>query len=408
MFLCVLCGEKMIRILDITLKDLLQLCRDFKTFMFLLLMPIAFTFIFGYAFGGFSGGNSDSRLPVGYLSQDHHWVTKSLRDVLSKSKMIRLDENLLRSETDLEKMVADGNLAAAIIVPDGYGKAVLKGKNAHLIVFTDTSTSAWTTVEAELLSLTSRLVDSVRTATIIDDLHVEGVPFDYAFKKTLSAWDEPPITIEETKSAALQKDKKGNSSLNHTAPGMMLQFAIAGLLTAAQVIVAERKSRTLQRILTTNTRRVHIVIGHFLAILSLILGQFIILILFAQLALHVDYLRIPAGTMLVALSAALCISALGLLIGIFAQSEEQAVIFSLVPMFVFSGIGGAWVPLEVTGATFRAIGHLSPIAWGLDGFENIIARGLGFQSVLLPSLALIGYAVIFFALAVWRFRKIDA
>ncbi len=56
------------RILDITFKDLMQLARDVKTFMFLLIMPILFTFLFGYAFGGFSGGNSEltptSRLPV--------------------------------------------------------------------------------------------------------------------------------------------------------------------------------------------------------------------------------------------------------------------------------------------------------------------------------------------------------
>ena len=39
----------MIRIFDITLKDLLQLTRDFKTFMFLLVMPVAFTLLFGYA-----------------------------------------------------------------------------------------------------------------------------------------------------------------------------------------------------------------------------------------------------------------------------------------------------------------------------------------------------------------------
>ena len=45
----------MIRIFDIALKDLLQLSRDFKTFMFLLIMPILFTFLFGYAFGGFGG-----------------------------------------------------------------------------------------------------------------------------------------------------------------------------------------------------------------------------------------------------------------------------------------------------------------------------------------------------------------
>jgi ABC-2 type transport system permease protein len=397
----------MTRILDIAFKDLLQLSRDFKTFMFLLIMPILFTFLFGFAFGGFSGGESDSRLPVGYISQDRHRVTDSLHDLLDKSEVIKLDENIFHSAADLEKMVADGDLAAAIIVPDGYGRLVLKGKIARITVIADTNTSAWTTVESELLSLTSRLDSAVRTATVIEESGAQGIPFDYAFRKSLSAWDEPPISIQETKSAALQESSNGNSSLAHTAPGMMLQFAIAGLLTAAQVIVAERKTRTLQRILTTATNRVHIVIGHYLAILLLILVQFLILIAFGQLALKVGYLRVPAATLLVALSAALCISALGLLIGILAKNEEQATTFSLIPMFVFSGLGGAWVPLEVTGPAFQAIGHLSPVAWGMDGFENIIARGLGLESVLLPSLALVGYAALFFVLAVLRFRKIN-
>ena len=118
---------------------------------------------------------------------------------------------------------------------------------------------AWTTVEAELLTLTSRLDSAIRTATIIEQTNIEGVPFDYAFEQSLSAWNDPPIAIEETTSLAIQKTGNGGSALAHTAPGMMLQFAIAGLLTCAQVIVAERKSRTLQRLLTTATSRVHIV-----------------------------------------------------------------------------------------------------------------------------------------------------
>ena len=397
----------MLRILDITLKDLMQLARDVKTFMFLLIMPILFTFLFGYAFGGFSKGESDSRLPVGYIALDNHWATDSLHDLLSESDVIRLDENVFRSVADLEKMVADGDLAAAIIVPDGYGRDVLKGKTARLTVIADTSASAWSTIEAELLTLAGRLDGAVRTATLIEQTNIEGVPFEYAFKQTLSAWDEPPIAIEETTSPAL-KTSGNNSALAHTAPGMMLQFAIAGLLTAAQVIVAERKSRTLQRLLTTATNRVHIVLGHYLAILALIFTQFLILMTFAQLALKVDYLRLPVASLLVALSAALCISALGLLIGIVAKSEEQAIIFSLIPMFVFAGLGGAWVPLEVAGPTFQTIGHLSPVAWGMDGFENIVARGLSSSSVLIPAAALIGYAVLFFILAAGRFRTVES
>ena len=392
----------MIRIIDIALKDLMQLSRDFKTFMFLLIMPIIFTFLFGYAFGGFGGGDSDSRLPVGYISEDDHWVTGELHKLLDDSEVIRLEENVLLSSAELEKLVADGDMAAALIVPDGYGRALLKDKDARLIVIADTGTQSWTTIEAELLTVAGKLDSAVRTATIIEDIDAERMPFDYAFEKSLSAWDEPPITITETTSLAVKKTSNEGMALAHTAPGMMLQFSIAGLLTAAQIIVSERKSRTLQRLLTTATQRVHIVLGHYLALFLLIFTQFILLITFGQFILKVDYLRVPLATMLVAFSAALCISALGLLIGILARSEEQAIAFSMIPMFVFSGLGGAWVPLEVTGETFQAIGHLSPVAWGMDGFENIVARGLGVESVVFPALALVGYAILFFSLAVWR------
>ncbi|MBL0344781.1 ABC transporter permease [Candidatus Villigracilis affinis] len=396
----------MIRILDIAFKDLLQLSRDFKTFMFLLIMPILFTFLFGYAFGGFGGNESDSRVPVGYISLDDSWVTDELHDLLDKSEVIRLDENIFRSASDLEKLVADGELAAAIIVPDGYGRAVLKDKTIRLTVLADTGTQAWTTIEAEILTAASRVDGAVRTAAIMEQFELEGVPFDYAFDEMLAAWDEPPIAIKETSSLVIEEGGE-NNALAHTSPGMMLQFAIAGLLTAAQVIVTERKSRTLQRLLTTATRRIHIVLGHFLAIFLLIFTQFIILIIFGQFALQVNYLRLPSATLLVAFTAALCISAMGLLIGILARTEEQAITFSLVPMFVFSGLGGAWVPLEFTGKTFQTIGHISPVAWGMDGFENIVARGLGFESVLIPCAALAGYAIVFFILAVWRLNAAE-
>jgi hypothetical protein len=41
----------------------------------------------------------------------------------------------------------------------------------------------------------------------------------------------------------------------------------------------------------------------------------------------------------------------------------------------------------------------------MDGFKNITVRMLGFESVLLPCAALVGYALLFFLLAAWRFRK---
>jgi ABC-2 type transport system permease protein len=397
----------MLRIFDITIKDLMQLMRDFKTFMFLLIMPIIFTFIFGYAFGGFGGADTDSRLPVGYLNQDERWLSQSLHDLLVNSDVIRLQEIPFASASDLETLVADGKLAAAIIVPKGYSQALLADKSSKLTVIADTGSSAWTTIQADILRAASRMDGSVRTASIFYDILGDRTPFRYAFDQTLAAWDEPPIAVIETTSSAIQKADNRTATLSRTSPGMMLQFAIAGLLTAAQIIVVERKSRTLQRLLTTATSRIHILIGHYLAIFTLIFAQFILLMSFGQFILHVNYLRIPLATLLVAFSAAVCISALGLLIGVIARSEEQAVTFSLIPMFVFAGLGGAWVPLEVTGETFQTIGHVSPIAWAMDGFNNVIIRGFGFESVLFSAGALALYGVFFFVLAAWRLNTAE-
>ena len=395
----------MIRVIDIALKDLMQLLRERETFLFLLILPVIFTLLFGFAFGGFGGGESDPRLPVGYLDQDDSPPSRELHGLLDASEVIRLDEDDTRAPTDLEKLVADEKLAAAVVIPAGYGEATLAGAPTRLILFADASTAAGRSVQNEVLTAVNRLASAVRTATIVAQVAGDPALFDRAFQTAVAAWEHPPVTVTETTSAAI--DQKSNSALSlaHTSPGMMVQFAIAGLLTAAQIIVTERKSRALQRLLTTATARVHILLGHYLAMLALILGQFVILIAFGQLVLKVDYLREPGATTLMAIATAMCVAALGLLIGTLAKSEDQAVIFSIVPMFVLAGLGGAWVPLEVTGAAFQAIGHVSPLAWAMDGFKNVVSRGLGLESVLLPALALLGYAVLFFAVAAWHFRS---
>ena len=396
----------MFRIFSIASKDLQQILRNRLTFLFLLIMPIGFTLLFGLAFSG-SGSRSDPRLPVGYLDQDAGQISQALHTTLSASTVIRLDENPEHSIADLEKFVRAEKLAAAIIIPSGYSQSFQAGTASGLTFLADPTNIASQTVEGEILVATNRLMSSVRTAQIVAQVTNNPATFDQAFQSAMAAWQQAPIQVTITSSEETKPQGLGSMTFSNSSPSMMLQFAIAGLLTAATVIVDERKTRSLQRLLTTATSRIHILLGHYLAIFTMIFAQFVLLIVFGQLALKVDYLRQPLATLMVAISAAACIAAIGLLIGVVAKSEEQAIIFSLIPMFILSGLGGAWVPLEVTGATFQAVGHFSPVAWAMDGFKNIIVRLLGFESVLLPSVVLAGYALLFFLLAVWRFRKVS-
>ena len=82
--------------------------------------------------------------------------------------------------------------------------------------------------------------------------------------------------------------------------------------------------------------------------------------------------------------------------------EEQVVALLLIAMFLFAIVGGAWFPLQLAGEAFATVGHLLPTAWAMDGLKNIVPRGQGLSSTLLPSGMLLGYAAAFFGLALWR------
>jgi ABC-2 type transport system permease protein len=137
---------------------------------------------------------------------------------------------------------------------------------------------------------------------------------------------------------------------------------------------------------------------------TVVFVQEVLLVAFGQLFVGADYLREPAATLLMMVILAFWAASLGLLVGALSKSEDQVVMFAMIAMFLFSALGGAWFPLDIAGQAFATVGHLTPSAWAVDGLENVVVRGLGFESVLLPAGIVLAYALAFFALAVWRFR----
>ncbi len=89
------------------------------------------------------------------------------------------------------------------------------------------------------------------------------------------------------------------------------------------------------------------------------------------------------------------------------KSDDQVVLYAMLAMFVFSGLGGTWFPLEAAGGLFAVLGKLMPSAWAMTGLQNILLRGLGLEALWQPVLVLLAYALGFFALAVWRFRATE-
>jgi ABC-2 type transport system permease protein len=408
------------RIIDLTLKDLKQLTRDWQSALFLVIMPVAFTLLFGFMFGGFNaGGEVDPRLPVGYLDLDNGGYSPYLLDLLAESDVIRLvwDENATLDE--FRKQMADNDLAGIIVVPQGYSAGLDSGDLLHIKIIVDPESVSATTVKDGVLVAANRLssvvlaarlsVDAYEGQNTFTDENARQAYFDNAIEKALLAWENPPIQTRNTQTGSIaveeeEQDPASSNAFVQTSPAMMAQFSIAGLLGAATIMVEERKSRSLQRLLTTPISKAQILIGHYLAMFVMIFAQFILLIAIGQVFLQLDYAGQWGATLLLAVVTSMSVAALGLLIGALAKTQENAVVLSLVPMFILSGLGGAWVPLEFTSETVQTIGHFTPLAWVMDGFKTILSRGLGLEAIWLSLVVLLGFTVLWFSLAVWRFR----
>jgi len=155
--------------------------------------------------------------------------------------------------------------------------------------------------------------------------------------------------------------------------------------------------------MTTPISRSEMLAGHILAMFIVVFLQQMMLIVLGQF-LGLEYFREPIALLMLVITFALFATSYGLLIGVLAKTEEQVIMIAMLSMFLLSALGGAWFPLEMTGEAFSAIGHITPTAWAMDGFQNLILRGQGFESVILSSGIILAYAVLCFALAVWRFR----
>jgi ABC-2 type transport system permease protein len=71
-----------------------------------------------------------------------------------------------------------------------------------------------------------------------------------------------------------------------------------------------------------------------------------------------------------------------------------------------AALGGCMVPIEIFSPAMTRVAHLTPHAWALDGFAELV-REDGTVVDILPELGVLAvYATILLVLAGWRLRNV--
>jgi ABC-2 type transport system permease protein len=388
-------------------KDLLETVRDKLSFIFILVMPLAFTLFFGVLFGA---GSSADKLPLAVWDADGGAAAKQLVAALEKSPVVRV---VVKQGNEFETWMADERAAAGLLIPEGYSAAVASGNKADLTIVSTQGSSGASTAASEVRSLaaeqvtvelaTRAAVDAVSSAT------TRIVPLGYEEKMALQA--QPVVAAALAHPAVAAKVVEAGAAAGQTpsgfvlsSPGMMVNFILFSLMTAGIALIIERQNGTLQRLMTTRLRRWELISGKAAGMFLLTFAQQVLLIGVAQLFFGVDYLRDPAALLVMMISLSLVASTLGLLLASVLKSEQALIATTVLVSMAVAALSGAWFPLEITGPAFQAVGHLLPTAWILDGLRGIVVRGFDVADVLPAFAVSVAWAAGFFAIAVWRFR----
>jgi ABC-2 type transport system permease protein len=191
--------------------------------------------------------------------------------------------------------------------------------------------------------------------------------------------------------------------------GITVLFVFLAAQTAAGSIYEEKKVGSFRRLMAAPISRPAMLAGKLLPAFLTALVQIVVIFAFGSLGLRllgatpVPLENAPVGIALVSILTALCASALGILIAAIARTESQIGGMSTLVLWGMALLGGCIAPAFLLDRYLGPLPKIVPHYWANRAFDDLLIRGLGLQDVALELAVLLGFAILFFVIGVWRF-----
>lgn len=346
-------------------------------------LPIVLVLLIGLSFG-----QSGSRLPVGLLSENPGPLGTSLISELEESAAV--DVRLYSDRRDLYRDIRMGTVGGGVDVPaDGSPVQVYvqqASSGAGVILSTVNAAAAQVSTRAVAVDVLSGDVPVARAEAAVDDALAQVPPVTVA-ARSLGTVNE----MEENRFAS-------------AVPSQLMLFVFLNGLLGASALVQARQLRVFQRTLATPHGLGVYLSGLGASRVAIALLQSAILLGLGVLSFGVDFGNPVAVAVLVVVYSVIA-GAAGMLLGGIATTPGQAVAVAVPAGIVLGMLGGTMWPLSVVGPLMARIGHLTPQAWAMDAWNQIINDGAGLAGIATELAVLTGFAVGLSALAVWALGR---
>jgi ABC-2 type transport system permease protein len=409
-------------ILSVAWKELQVIAKDRGALAVLFLMPLIFAAIQG---GGHlvtneEGDDPTILLDVCLVNEDSDLFGMEVAKAIEGVK--ELNVTVYDAVTEAEERVAQGEAAAAIVIPADFSAKIDAYTPTAVEVIVDPAQPMGASIVSGIMN---RVVAEVTiwgevqygVRSILDE---SGLLAD-ASAEVRGAVEAQSLGVIMTQLnemrrnpaiAVVSEDLEGTQVeggwvipfVTRIFAGFTVMFIFFIVGTSATSLLREREEGTLRRLLAAPIPRGAVIAGKMLAYMVLACLQVVVIFGVATLFFQVSLGDSPVALVVLTFSVALVATALGMLVAALARTAKQADDIGVVLSLVLAGVGGAISLGPGTSTRVPGLANLTPHAYAVDAYYSLMAEN-GTLAQILPEIGiLLAMAVVFYLIAVRRFR----
>jgi ABC-2 type transport system permease protein len=399
------------QILAIAWKDTRIRFASRGEWLFFLVLPVVFSLVINFGVGSAYGSADDSRIPVLVVDQDGGELAGDLIAALESSATVRV------VPADLEEAEAafkEREAPAILVIPAGLDQTVDDGRTADLQFTTAAGNTDAIAAQQAVEAALGAVGRSLQAAGIVTAAAEDIRPFaddaarqafyDDIKSEAQQLFAERPERIVMTGPAPDSEEQGTWTPQGQASAGQLITWVFIPLLGISAMFAYERQQGTLRRLISAPVGKLTALLGTVTGQLATALVQMMILALVGMVLFDLPWWSHPAATLAMFAAFGLAAVAFGTMLGTFVKTEAQASGISLALGMTMAMLGGCWYPRELFPETVQQITLALPTTWSMIGMNDILLRGQDLAGVLPVVGVLCGFAAVFLAVGVWRFR----
>jgi ABC-2 type transport system permease protein len=368
--------------------------RERSNIFFVFIFPIALILLIGAQFGG------DFAPGVAVYQADDDPLATAITDEIRSEDSLAV--TTYESSEEVTTAVERGTVQAGVLIPAGISAAAQSGDQVQVEYLARPDGAG-----PQLQSVVSAAVARVMTPVAAAQFGVDetGASFDDALAMARSQTDlAPGLDVETTAvGEALFPESLGRFDLG--AAQQLVLFTFLTALAGSAALILSRRLGVSRRMLSTPTSTGTIVVGEGTGRWAVAMVQGLYIVVVTYLLFQVDW-GDPWGALLILVTFSAVGAGAGMLLGSLFSNDQQAGGISVVLSLGLAALGGCMLPIELFSPAMTRVAHLTPHAWALDGFAELVRRD-GTVADILPELGVLTvYAAVLLVLAGWRLRAV--